>query len=54
VTAIEVRAGEHTMLRRGRLWHDLAAEFARASFGLADDGPLAAAWRDPGVSRVSV
>jgi dienelactone hydrolase len=54
VSAIEVRGGEHTMLRRGRLWHDLAAEFARGSFGLADEGPLAAALRDRGAVLVSV
>jgi len=55
VTAVEVRAGEHTMLRRGRLWHALAAEFARASFGLGEDDPLAAAaLRDTGAGRVTV
>ena len=31
---IEVRGGEHTMLRRGPLWHRLAAEFSRLSLGL--------------------
>jgi pimeloyl-ACP methyl ester carboxylesterase len=31
---IEVRDGEHTMLRRGPLWHRLAAEFSRLSLGL--------------------
>jgi alpha-beta hydrolase superfamily lysophospholipase len=30
VTAIEVRDGDHPMLRRARLWHAIAAEFARA------------------------
>ena len=29
------------MLRRGPLWHALATEFARASFGLGGDDPLA-------------
>ena len=53
VTAIEVRAGEHAMLRRGRLWHALAAEFARASFGLAaGEDRLAAALRDTRPGRV--
>jgi pimeloyl-ACP methyl ester carboxylesterase len=32
--AIEVRGGDHAMLRRPRVWHQLAAEFARESFGL--------------------
>ena len=54
VTAIEVRDGEHTMLRRGRLWHDLAAEFARASFGLAGESWLAAALRNTGAGRVTM
>lgn len=53
VTAIEVRAGEHTMLWRGRLWHALAAEFARASFGLAaGEDRLAAAVRDTRPGRL--
>jgi pimeloyl-ACP methyl ester carboxylesterase len=54
VTAIEVRAGEHTMLRRGRLWHALAAEFARASFGLAGESWLATALRKTDAGRVSL
>lgn len=54
VTTIEVRAGEHTMLRRGRLWHALAAEFARASFGLAGESWLAAALRNTGAGRVTM
>jgi predicted alpha/beta-hydrolase family hydrolase len=33
-TVIEVSRGEHTMLRRAPLWHSIAAEFSRASFGL--------------------
>jgi predicted esterase len=32
VAAIEVRDGDHPMLRRARLWHAIAAEFARAAF----------------------
>lgn len=40
VTALEVRDGDHPMLRRASLWHTIAAEFARASFGLpARTGP---------------
>ncbi len=34
VTAVEVARGDHPMLRRAPLWHALAAEFARLSFGL--------------------
>ena len=53
VTAVEVRAGEHTMLRRGRLWHALAAEFARASLGLASESWLATALRNTDAGRIS-
>ncbi len=31
VSAIEIRNGDHAMLRRARLWHAIAAEFARLS-----------------------
>ncbi len=34
VAAIEIRDGDHPMLRRARLWHAIAAEFARAALGL--------------------
>lgn len=34
VTAVELRNGEHTMLRRARLWHSIAAEFARLALKL--------------------
>jgi alpha-beta hydrolase superfamily lysophospholipase len=37
VTAIEVRGGDHPMLRRARLWHAIAAEFARDAVGLDPD-----------------
>ena len=44
VAAVEVRDGDHPMLRRARLWHALAAEFARAALGLpAGNRVLAAA-----------
>ena len=44
VAAVEVRDGDHPMLRRARLWHAIAAEFARATLGLpAGDRVLAAA-----------
>ncbi|MGH3235761.1 MAG: alpha/beta fold hydrolase [Streptosporangiaceae bacterium] len=42
VAAIEVRDGDHPMLRRARLWHAIAAEFARVALGL-EAGSLAAA-----------
>ena len=43
VAAIEVRNGEHTLLRRAHLWHRLAAEFARLSLALpARDGGVGA------------
>jgi dienelactone hydrolase len=46
VTALEIRGGDHAMLRRAGLWHAIAAEFARLSFGLpAGPGPAAAAVR---------
>lgn len=54
VAAIEVSADGHAMLRRAGLWHALAAEFARASFGVAGEGRLAAAVRDTGPGRVTV
>jgi dienelactone hydrolase len=34
LTAIEVRGADHPMLRRAQLWHAIAAEFTRVSFGL--------------------
>jgi dienelactone hydrolase len=34
VTAIEMRAGDHAMVRRARLWHRMAAEFARSALAL--------------------
>ena len=46
VTALEVRGGDHPMLRRAKLWHAIAAEFARLAFGLpAGSGQAAAAVR---------
>ncbi len=33
VAAVELRDGDHPMLRRARLWHAIAAEFARAALG---------------------
>ena len=43
VAAIEVRDGDHPMLRRARLWHAIAAEFARAALGLPSGRSAAAA-----------
>jgi dienelactone hydrolase len=44
VSAVEVRDGDHAMLRRARLWHAIAAEFARAALALPPgDSTLAAA-----------
>lgn len=34
VTAVELRSGDHAMVRRARLWHQLAAEFARSALAL--------------------
>ena len=34
VAAVEVRDGDHPMLRRARLWHAIAAEFARTALTL--------------------
>jgi pimeloyl-ACP methyl ester carboxylesterase len=47
VATIEVRDGEHTMLRRGALWHRLAVEFSRLALGLPAAGPpqVSAAFR---------
>ena len=35
VAAVEVRDGDHPMLRRARLWHAIAAEFARTALALS-------------------
>jgi pimeloyl-ACP methyl ester carboxylesterase len=43
VAAVEVRDGDHPMLRRARLWHALAAEFARAALDLPAAAPSLAA-----------
>jgi len=41
VATIEVRDGDHAMLRRAALWHRIAAACARAAFGLSvTDGTL--------------
>jgi dienelactone hydrolase len=38
VATIEIRDGDHAMLRRARRWHRLAAEFARLSLALPAGG----------------
>jgi alpha-beta hydrolase superfamily lysophospholipase len=44
VAAIEIRDGDHPMLRRARLWHAIAAEFARVALDLpSGSASLAAA-----------
>jgi predicted esterase len=51
VTALEIGGGDHPMLRRASLWHAIAAEFARLSFGLpAGLGPAADAIRAGGTA----
>ena len=37
VAVIEVRDGEHTMLRRAALWHEIAADFCRLALHLPTD-----------------
>jgi alpha-beta hydrolase superfamily lysophospholipase len=61
VTAIEVRDGDHPMLRRARLWHTIAAEFARsalgpgpAAVGAASTGDVAAAMTATGGDQVRI
>jgi pimeloyl-ACP methyl ester carboxylesterase len=45
VTALEVRGGDHALLRRAHLWHRIAGDFCRGSFGLATGAGVAAALR---------
>jgi pimeloyl-ACP methyl ester carboxylesterase len=53
VTAVELRDGDHPMLRRARLWHAIAAEFARAALALPPgDAALTAAVTASDGSRV--
>ena len=48
VVEIEVRGGEHTMLRRAPVWHAIAATFACVSLGLPPPaGPVTAALASP-------
>jgi pimeloyl-ACP methyl ester carboxylesterase len=48
VAEIEVRGGDHPMIRRASLWHALAATFASVSLGLpAPGGPVASALASP-------
>jgi dienelactone hydrolase len=55
VVAVEVRGGDHPMLRRARLWHAIAAEFSRVALGLpAGDSALAAAVTATASSRTAL
>ena len=55
VAAVEVRGGDHPMLRRACLWHAIAAEFTRAAFALPPaDRALAAALTATAVSRTAL
>jgi hypothetical protein len=49
VTTVELRNGDHAMLRRAGLWHSLAAEFARDAFRVPDTAEHASA-----VSRLTL
>ena len=49
VTAIEIRTGEHAMLRRARLWHGIAAEFTRLALHL----PVSTSELDAVLSRTT-
>ena len=52
VAAVEVRDGDHPMLRRARLWHAIGAEFARTALACPPaDSALAAALTDTARSR---
>jgi alpha-beta hydrolase superfamily lysophospholipase len=52
VAAVEVRDGDHPMLRRARLWHAIGAEFARTALAVPPaDSALAAALTDTAGSR---
>jgi alpha-beta hydrolase superfamily lysophospholipase len=55
VAAVEVRDGDHPMLRRARLWHAIAAEFSRAALALPSaDRALAAALTANAGSRTAL
>ena len=45
VAAIEVQGGDHALLRRAPLWHRLATDFCRVSFGLHSTGAVTVAFR---------
>ena len=52
VAAVEVRDGDHPMLRGARLWHAIGAEFARTALARPPaDNALAAALTDTARSR---
>jgi pimeloyl-ACP methyl ester carboxylesterase len=45
VTTVEIRNGDHAMLRRASLWHSIAAEFARDAFRSPAKGEQASSAR---------
>ena len=48
VMAIEIRNGDHPLLRRAGLWHSIAAEFACSVFGVPGrTGQVAEILRSP-------
>jgi len=52
LTVIEVRGTDHAMLRRARLWHALAANFARTALDLPGHSPLPGHSTAPGSTTV--
>jgi hypothetical protein len=55
VTAIEIKDGDHPMLRRVSLWHAIAAEFARSALGVPPgDQAIASALGAESVDRPRV
>ena len=55
VARFEVAGDGHAMLRRPKLWHDLAREFVLEAAGLRKAGdPLAAAWDKPQADRLRI
>jgi alpha-beta hydrolase superfamily lysophospholipase len=55
VAAVEVRDGDHPMLRRARLWHAIAAEWARTALALPPaDSTLATALTATARSRTAL
>jgi pimeloyl-ACP methyl ester carboxylesterase len=51
VTALEVRGGDHALLRRAPLWHRIAGDLCRGSFGMASTEVAAGAFRQAAGDR---